>query len=380
MKAWYKAIKEKNKYLQWVFVLGLLYLFLSAIMLMGDSFKLIGSEFVNFLFETTTNPFVSLFVGLATTSIIQSSSTTTSIVVGMVSGGVIGVEQAVPLIMGANIGTSVTNTIVALTHVGRKEEFKKAFAGAIIHDAFNFFTVIILFPIELATGFLAKSSEFVAHLISGEKSFHFTSPIKIIIKPFSDLIINFFTSILTLSPKASGIIILILSLAMIFVALVGLVKILKTLMVSRIRIAMDKILGESGYGALVIGILITVLVQSSSVTTSILVPMVGSGILTLEAAMPITIGANIGTTITALLASLAGDVHGLAIALAHLFFNICGTLIFYPVKTMRNIPLRLARFAGEYGVEHPRRIIGAVILLYFAAPLLIIFISKYILE
>ena len=99
---------------------------------------------------------------------------------------------------------------------------------------------------------------------------------------------------------------------------------------------------------MLIGALLTMLVQSSSITTSVLTPLVGVGVLPLEAMLPLTLGANIGTTMTALLASMVSDsIDSLQVALAHLFFNITGILIWYPVPFMRNIPLSGARALGK---------------------------------
>jgi sodium-dependent phosphate cotransporter len=133
-----------------------LYFFLVSIGLMGKAFKGFGKDFAETLLQTTSNPFIALFVGILATSLVQSSSTTTSIVVGMVASGVITVGNAVPIIMGANIGTTVTNTLVSLGHITRREEFKRAVSGATVHDFFNLMCVAILFPLELATGFLQK--------------------------------------------------------------------------------------------------------------------------------------------------------------------------------------------------------------------------------
>ncbi len=91
------------------------------------------------------------------------------------------------------------------------------------------------------------------------------------------------------------------------------------------------------------GLLITVLVQSSSITTSLAVPFAGAGILTLIQIFPYTLGANIGTTITAMLAALAvGEISAVTVAFAHLLFNICGIALIWPLPAIRRIPLRLA--------------------------------------
>lgn len=103
----------------------------------------------------------------------------------------------------------------------------------------------------------------------------------------------------------------------------------------------------NGYLAMLIGVGVTILVQSSSITTSTFTPLVGLGVIRLEQMFPITLGANIGTTITALLAALLSTTEAMQVALAHLFFNISGIIVWYPIPFMRNIPLNAARNLGK---------------------------------
>ena len=112
--------------------------------------KVASSNFIN----ATSSRFISLFIGVFATVLFQSSSTTTSLIVGMAGGGLIGLSSAIPMVMGANIGTTVTNTLVSLGHIRRKEEFKRAFASSTVHDFFNMLAVIIFFPLEIMFGFL----------------------------------------------------------------------------------------------------------------------------------------------------------------------------------------------------------------------------------
>merc|ERR1712226_1517037 len=137
------------------------------------------------LFGDDTNPIAGLMVGILATVLLQSSSTTTSIIVSLVGGddGTISVDQGIYMIMGANIGTSVTNTIVAMGQMGDGDQLERAFAGATVHDMFNFLTVGILFPLELITGYLNHLTEALvknADTGEGEKA---ASPIALIIGP-----------------------------------------------------------------------------------------------------------------------------------------------------------------------------------------------------
>jgi len=133
-----------------------LYLFLVGINGLSTAIKYLGGDFAEKMLSTTSNPFISLFIGIFSTTIFQSSSTTTSLIVGMVSSGALNLGGAIPMIMGANIGTTVTNIIVSIGHINRGNEFKRAFAAATVHDFFNVLAVLILFPIEIALDYWKK--------------------------------------------------------------------------------------------------------------------------------------------------------------------------------------------------------------------------------
>ena len=159
-------------------ILATLYVFLVSVKLLGTGFEMIGGGFSERLIATTSNPFVGLFIGILATSLVHSSSTTTSTVVGFVAAGMLSIESAVPIIMGANIGTTVTCATVSLGHIRRPEEFRRAFAAASVHDFFNLMSVAILFPLEIATGFLAKSARLLSRFLVGSEGIAFASPVK----------------------------------------------------------------------------------------------------------------------------------------------------------------------------------------------------------
>lgn len=372
---WYNRRMQLKRVLLWTAVFLVLYCFLTSIDLMGVAFKLFGKDFAVGLLKSTSNPFVALFVGLLATSFIQSSSTTTSITVGLVSAGVIPLGNAIPIIMGANIGTSVTNVLVSLGHITRKDEFERAFSGALIHDFFNLITAFILLPLELTTGYLQKSSYWLAsHLVHIEGGKH-QSPLKVIVRPATKALKNLFTEILHMNATLSGIILLVLSLVVLFVSLFFLMKIMKSLVMGKLEIIFDRYICRNAGIAFLMGVSFTALVQSSSVTTSLLVPLIAAGVLTLEQAFPMTLGANVGTTITAILASMVGNVYGIALALAHLLFNISGIVLIYPLAPIRRIPINLARWMGRKGVERKWVVVVFILGLFFVLPGLLIFVS-----
>ena len=363
-------------------VAGLLYCFLVSIGLMGAAFKGFGKGFAEQLIKTTSNPFIGLFIGILATSIVQSSSTTTSIVVGMVGSGVIEVSCAIPIIMGANIGTTVTNTLVSLGHVSRRDEFRRAMSAATVHDFFNLICVSVMFPLELLTGYLEKTATLMSSIFEGVEGVKFSSPLKLATKPAIHAIQELITWLCRLVSSNSlfaNILVLIASFIILFFSLYYLVRVMRSLVVKRAEIILDNVISRHGMLGFLAGLCFTIVVQSSSVTTSLLVPLVAAGILTIEAAFPITIGANIGTTTTAILASFAtGNINAVIIAFAHFLFNLTGAVCIYPIKWCRIIPIRLAKWLGNLAAEKRRYAVVYVLCVFFVIPALLILISKYI--
>lgn len=356
--------------------LVLLYTFLVSISAMGMSFKLFGKGFAQALIAGTSNPFTGLFVGILATSIVQSSSTVTSMVVAFVASGTLTVETATPVIMGANIGTTVTAYLVSMIHVTRRSDFERAYAAATVHDFFNLLTVATLLPLELLTGFLSKTAAIVAGALTGSStdlSFH--GPLAFAVKPVAELCTSW---CLPLGKTAAPIVLLVLSVIGLIASLYFLTRVMKSLVMKKVEGFFNKTIGSAPVLGIGIGLVITAVIQSSSVTTSLMVPMAAAGIMTLEQVFPVTLGANVGTTVTALLASLTGNVAGLTIAFVHMLFNLTGILIFYPLPFMREIPLRMARWMGRLGRRSPYYGVAYVLGAFFLVPGLLILIWRVI--
>lgn len=360
---------------------GVLLLFFVSLELMGSAFKLMGKGFAEALLATTANPFVGLFIGILATSLVQSSSTTTVLTVGLVASGALTIEGAVPIIMGANIGTTVTNTIVSLGHITRPEEFRRAVAGATVHDFFNLMAVAVLFPLEVLFGIISGPAELLTAGLVGIGGASLLSPLKAVTKPISKFVIS--------TVQENGIVVLVVGTIFLFVSLRYLVVLLKSLVLGRAESFLHKYIFGTPIAAMLCGLVLTVMVQSSSVTTSIAVPLVGAGILTVRQIFPYTLGANVGTTITALLAALAataGVVVGdeaamiaatasLTVAFSHLLFNLFGIGLIYGIKPLREIPIRLAEHMGTLTLKNRGISIAYIVVLFFVIPLILVFIT-----
>lgn len=366
-------------WLRWIGVVAMIYLLICAVGIIGDGFKGLGEGAAEGLFDFATNPFIALFVGILVTSIIQSSSTTTSIVVAAVGSGAMPLSVGIPMIMGANIGTSVTNTLASLGHVGKKDEFRRAFATSTVHDFFNLLAVVIILPLELLFHPLERASAWLTERMSGliAPDPDSADVISLLTDPVVDLA-DTATSWMGETPGSVAMI--VLGVVLIFLAVRTLGKILQVLMVGRARSILHKAVGSNPAVSMGAGTLVTVLVQSSSVTTSVMVPFAGSGALTLRQIYPMTLGANIGTTFTALLAALAlagedGAEIALQTALVHLLFNLLGILLIYVIPILRSVPPRLAETLAAVAAERKWIAAAWVITVFLAIPGLAVLIK-----
>ncbi len=349
---------------------GLLYIFLVAIDLMGGSFKLMAKAHAEGLFDDLSNPFAALSMGILATVLVQSSSATTSMVVAAVGAQQLKLDVAVFTIMGCNIGTTVTNTLVSLGHVRQDTEFRRAFAGSTMHDFFNLMAVAIFLPLEMATHVLQKSATWLSGLVYGDiEGGKISNPLKMAYKATSGPIKSFVANDLSLSTNAAGILLLVIALAFVFFGLIMITRTMKSLMLESMERTLNHVLEKSGLLAIVIGVFLTVAVQSSSVTTSLMIPLFAAGILKLENGFPVTLGANIGTTVTAFLAALATDVNGLTIAIVHLLFNLGATAVIYPIPQIRRIPIRLAIRLAELTIKNKVFAVLYVVVVFILLPL-----------
>jgi len=355
--------------LQVVALVTLLYAFLVSIGLLGKAFKLFSGGFVGDLILSANNPVVGLFEGILVTTLVQSSSTTTSLVVALVASGTMPVSVAIPVIMGANIGTSVTNTLVSLGHLARGQEFRRAFAASTIHDFFNIAAVLILFPLQVSTNLLGRLSTALADAFGHIGGLTFASPLKLVTGPVVSAIGHRF--------EHHPWLLLLLALVIMFASLRYLVKVLKSLVLKRVEQFFDRTLFRNAALAMTFGLIVTTLVQSSSITTSLAVPLAGAGLLTLRQVFPYTLGANVGTTVTAILAALSvGEISAITVAFAHLLFNVLGIACIWPIPAIRNIPLKASEQFAAVAAANRWIPIVYIVVFFYALPFTVIWILR----
>lgn len=359
-----------------VLVVALLYGFLVGVGLLEEGISALGEGFTTGLLDRVANPISGLFAGVLFTVLVQSSSVSTATIVALVGAGTVPLDLAVPMVMGANIGTTVTNTLAALGNIRRPREFELGFAAATMHDFFNLLAVAILLPLELLTGFLTEMALWLTEILRGTEVAEVgRSPIRSAVKLPVDTIAGFFDGD-PIGGVVAAVLLLVIGLGLIFTALGLITRNMRQLVAGSVERAMNRVVGTGG-GAigLVVGLLVTLAVQSSTITTSILVPLVAAGILTLPNAYPITLGANVGTTMTGLLASLAVlRPEGLTIALVHTLFNVTAIAAFYPVPRIRLVPVRAAERLAARAVRQRWLIFAYVLGIFVLLPLAGVFL------
>jgi sodium-dependent phosphate cotransporter len=405
-----------------ILILGCLYFFGLGLDFMGSGAKVMTGCAAGELFADSINPVAGVMIGILATVLLQSSSSTTSIVVGLVGAdhSLINVQQGIYLIMGANIGTTVTNTIVSLGHFQKSEQLELAFAGATIHDLFNYLTVAILLPLEVATGYLYRLTGALIGGADTEKGDAWEGPAKKLISPLSHKVLiankavanavasggscDEFYPIICADPEnptkstckvgliacdkktgqcpaffdpyagpgedqTAGVVVFCIGLFVVFFSLLGLVQVLTSLLKGVSVRIIYKATNINGYLLIALGAAITTMLQSSSTTTAFMTPLVGIGALRLDQMYPLTIGANLGTTISALLSALVTDGNeALQVALAHMMFNLTGMMIWYPIPFMRNIPICFAKRLGQYAKVWPSFTLFYLFGMFFLMP------------
>lgn len=373
---------ESTSPLVWVAVAALVYTLLIGVGVIGDGFKWLsgGKDGAAAIFEFAGNPIVGVILGILATALVQSSSTVTSVIVGLVAGGV-PVSVAVPMIMGANMGTTITNTIVSLGNLRDRAAFGKSFEAATVHDFFNLYSIIIFLPIEIMFQPLERLGGAMAGWFysEGSASISGLNFVGAVTKPVSGAIVD----VLGVLPDSFGpIVAILIGIGLIIFSVILLGRLLRAVMTGRAQKVIDVAIGRGPLMGIFSGGVVTVLVQSSSTTTSLVVPLAGAGVLTTKQVYPFSMGANIGTCITALLAATAvsGEtgVFALQIALVHLLYNVFGVMIFQFVPWVSQTPLWSAIWLGTKVTANRGWALAYIVSVFFLLPGTVFGVEAYL--
>lgn len=299
------------------YLLGGLAMFLFGMHLMGESLeRQAGRRLKSILGQLTNKPLKGVLLGTAVTAVIQSSSATTVMVVGFVNSGIMQLNQAIPVIMGANIGTTITSWILSLTGIRSDSLLMTLLKPSTFSPLIAFAGIVLLLT--------SRRRRDTAGIMLG----------------FS---------------------VLMFGMEQMSAAVAGLAEVpaFRELLV----------LFTNPLFGVAVGALVTAIIQSSSASVGILQAIANTGSLTYGAALPIIMGQNIGTCITAILSSIGANRNAKRVGMVHLYFNLIGTGVFLSVFyvldwligfTFTALPIN----AFGIAVAHTSFNIGTVILLY----------------
>uniref|UniRef100_A0A8C2SIH2 Solute carrier family 34 member 3 n=1 Tax=Capra hircus TaxID=9925 RepID=A0A8C2SIH2_CAPHI len=360
-------------------LLGGLYLFICSLDILSSAFQLLGSKVTGDIFKDNvvlSNPVAGLVIGVLVTVLVQSSSTSSSIVVSMVASKLLTVRASVPIIMGVNVGTSITSTLVSMAQSGDRDEFRRAFGGSAVHGIFNWLTALVLLPLESAAAPLERLSALILGAANLQPGGHAPDILKVLTQPLTHLIVQLDADVLMGSATGNA----------------TNRSLIKRWCGTREQTVRRRGGGEaglgvngsrfadfprpfgwlSGYLAMLVGAGLTFVLQSSSVFTAAIVPLIGVGVISLERAYPLFLGSNTGTTTTALLAALASPsdmlLSAVQVALIHFFFNLAGILLWYLVPFLR-LPIPLAKHFGNLTASYRWVAVAYLLLCFLLLPL-----------
>lgn len=429
-----KTKKESNLIigLKLFAIFSTLYFFMWSSSILSQAFNLTSYHYAGHFIRTSgflQNPLIGLMVGIITTVVFQSSGAVTSVLVTIVGSGVLNVRQSIPIIMGANLGTSVTNTVVSLIVYRKKENFEIAMTAGIVHDMYNMMSVVFMLPIELLLHPLEYTSIWMLNLFGtsshteiGELQF-----LSYLVKPLVDVVIMIdkektsnldpnvivpsnislvkrccnserrgneticnecfsLFSKLDFSDNVVCILLLVIAMVTLFTCLIFVVRVTKSLLGGKLLNWVAKLARQEykfpysmfvGYIFILVGMIITIILHSSGVFTSMLVPLAGGDVLNLMQIYELTLGSNVGTTTTGILAALSAQskypLQTLQVALCHFIFNVAGILMFYSFPHT-TLPIWASKRFGTLSAKSMWFSIGYLVIVFLVAPAVTLFI------
>lgn len=359
----------------WSVVLLAVGVLITAVGAIGSGFRTASGGRAEELFQFAENPFIGLMIGVLATVLTQSSTTTTSITVGLAAGG-LPIHIAIPILFGANVGTTMTSSFVALGMAKDKVMFRRGFAAASVHDMYNLLSVGIFFPLELLFSPLERLSGWVAARVSGED----TGPVGVVVESVGAgvgyltrpgvLMLEWAVS--PLGNMAGGVTLVVVGVLLILSVITFISRMLRQLLVGTAERIFANALGRGAWSGVLSGTIVTMLVQSSTTTTSLVVPFAATGKFSLQQIFSFVVGANIGTTLTALIAAFgftgAEGRAALGAALVHLFYNLLAAGLIMLVPWLRRLPPGGAEILARLGTENKLYVLGWMLLIFLLIP------------
>jgi len=372
-----------------------IFFFISSLEGVKAGFKLIFAEWQTGILTMVTSDtaaITGLAVGMLSTALVQSSSAVVAATMvsmsGMVTAGLplsSAVHFGVPVILGANIGTTITNTLVAfgVERGMTVNEFKETIPGVIVDDVYEALTISIFFTLELTTGFISKMvlalGDFYVNVLKLEGFFASfeKSIIDIIIKepiinPMKNLLLDM------VGPKIGGMLMFLFWFGVIIVSMnmitKAIEKIIELQWEDRVKAAFD-----NPVRGFIIGFGITFIVGSSSIGSSLVIPFLATKVVDLKKAYPYLVGCNMATTVdlSQIYGYMAGGITGMVLGSAHFLLNIMA-LTLWLISPLRVVPIAIAEWLGAKIAKNQNAAFALliwVVIIFFVVPILIIYLS-----
>ncbi len=371
-----------------------IYLFVSSLEGVKHGFKLIFSEWQGSILDMITGntaAITGLALGMLSTALVQSSSAVVAATMvsmsGMVASGLpleAAIQFGVPMVLGTNIGTTVTNTIVAfgIERGMTMKEFKDTIPGVIVDDVYEGLTIAIFFTLELTTGFISKIvlrlGDFYTDVLQMETLFaSFENTIidiiieEPMIKPMKNMAVDY------LGTLGAGVFMFIFWFIMIIISMglitKGLEKLIETGWEDKVQATF-----ESPARGFLTGFTITFIVGSSSIGSSLVIPFLATKVVNLKTAYPYLVGCNLATAVdmSQIYGYIAGGVVGMILGSAHVLLNLMAITIWF-ISPLRVVPIRIAEWLGGKITENENAIyslLAWVIAVFFVIPIIIIYV------
>ncbi|CAB3400184.1 unnamed protein product [Caenorhabditis bovis] len=414
-------------YITCSFIISLIFLvlfvYVCCLANMSTAFGLLASRGLGKAIQQSpliNDPISAVVVGMLATVILQSATTTTNILVTMVAANMITVHDAIPVMIGSELGSSLVNAMVSLAYSGKPEQFRRAFSAAILGDVFNICGLFVIFPMEMITGLIEKVSWWIVDPMISEQGLSFKT-LELLTDPINQFILqvnepellnatirpemfeanhsfvqrcqfangsriyncpyDHLFAYSMLGDRAIGWIVLIVSIVSLIFCLVAIVYLIQKLLEGHAAIYIRRLLSKqcpgvlkpcTGYVVMLVGLII----QSNSIFSSSLTPLVGSGVVTLEQMYPLVLGSNIGTTFSGVLAAFSTDPSrfekALHMAMCQVNYNIIGTCLFYIIPCTRKFPVYLAVKLGNLTDRYRWFIVVFILAFFVVIPFTII--------
>lgn len=380
-------ISEFGRAVRWAGIALAIYILLVAIHLITSGVESMGFHAVSTIVGYATHPFLAVLAGLFLTFFVQSSTVVTAITVATVGVGVVPVDMAAMLIMGANVGTCFTAQLVAFGFYRNACDLKRALSAGMTHWWFNVLSLAVLFPLEVAFKPLTHSAGWLSDHISGAPGpgLETTDVIGRFVEPVVSTIgVAGLIGKIGSTYAAGG-----LSIMLGIILIVTMIRWITHLMTEITAASSQLVLEHSversdsltSIRSILAGLGLTMMSQSSSATICSAIPFAGTGTLSLRKFLGIVLGANLGTTLTAVLTAIAvpGDNSELALqaALIHVLFNLVGLIVVVAARPAGRLIVWLSEKTADMGVRWPVPVFLGLAASYTIIPLGIIAVATW---